>query len=265
MRPPGCGRPAVGELTEAQLEALLFVAEKPLSRAEIARLAGVDRETVDERLGDLEVVAGGPRDPPGPRPATAWSSRRRPRRGPRSPATSARMRSGSRPAALETLAIVAYRQPITKAGDRAHPRRGLRLHGPRAAAPPPGRRAGSLRGAGPSDPLRHRLRVPRAVRAHEPRGAADAGPRRRGPAGGRHARGRIRRDRQRDALAGPPRRPATRRAPERDAGRADLQGAGRGRRRLPSRRGRAGGGRARDRGRAPRGARRAGGPATPSG
>ncbi|HEY6569622.1 MAG TPA: hypothetical protein VIZ22_04990, partial [Candidatus Limnocylindrales bacterium] len=44
-----------GELTEAQLEALLFVAEKPLSRREISLLAGVDRETVDALLGDLEV------------------------------------------------------------------------------------------------------------------------------------------------------------------------------------------------------------------
>ena len=44
-----------GELTEAQLEALLFVAERPLSRREIATLARVDRATVDERLGDLEV------------------------------------------------------------------------------------------------------------------------------------------------------------------------------------------------------------------
>ena len=32
-----------GELTETQLEALLFVAEKPLTRGEIAALAGVDR------------------------------------------------------------------------------------------------------------------------------------------------------------------------------------------------------------------------------
>ena len=43
------------ELTEAALEALLFVAERPLSRREIAALAGTDRATVDERLGDLEV------------------------------------------------------------------------------------------------------------------------------------------------------------------------------------------------------------------
>ena len=43
------------ELTEAALEALLFVAERPLSRREIAALAGTDRETLDARLGDLEV------------------------------------------------------------------------------------------------------------------------------------------------------------------------------------------------------------------
>src|SRR5712671_6724849 len=47
--------PAPIELTETALEALLFVAEKPLSRREIAALAGTDRATVDARLGDLEV------------------------------------------------------------------------------------------------------------------------------------------------------------------------------------------------------------------
>ncbi|HEV7810998.1 MAG TPA: hypothetical protein VGO64_10385, partial [Candidatus Limnocylindrales bacterium] len=39
-----------GELTEVQLEALLFVAERPLTRREIATVAGVDRATVDARL-----------------------------------------------------------------------------------------------------------------------------------------------------------------------------------------------------------------------
>ena len=48
--------PAEGRLTEAQLEALLFVAERPLTRREIATIAGVDRATVDARLGDLEVA-----------------------------------------------------------------------------------------------------------------------------------------------------------------------------------------------------------------
>src|SRR6476659_4320365 len=48
--------PVAEQLSEAQLEALLFVAERPLTRREIATLAGVDRATVDERLGDLEVA-----------------------------------------------------------------------------------------------------------------------------------------------------------------------------------------------------------------
>lgn len=102
-----------GELTEAQLEALLFVAEKPLTRREIASLAGVDRATVDARLGDLEVsladrgirlVVAGERV----ELATA----------PEAGALIARYVGADAirlsPAALETLAIVAYRQPVTK-------------------------------------------------------------------------------------------------------------------------------------------------------
>jgi segregation and condensation protein B len=103
-----------GSLSEADLEALLFVAERPLSRREIAALAGVDRETVDARLGDLEValrergvrlVASGDRV----ELATA----------PESGALLARYVGADAvrlsPASLETLAIVAYRQPVTKA------------------------------------------------------------------------------------------------------------------------------------------------------
>ena len=47
-----------GELTEAMLEALLFVAERPLSRREIGILAGVSRDVVDARLGDLSKIPG---------------------------------------------------------------------------------------------------------------------------------------------------------------------------------------------------------------
>jgi segregation and condensation protein B len=102
-----------GELTEADLEALLFVAERPLSRREIGVLADVDRATVDERLGDLEVslrrrgirlVANGDRV----ELVTA----------PEAGALIARYVGVDAvrlsPAALETLAIVAYRQPVTK-------------------------------------------------------------------------------------------------------------------------------------------------------
>ena len=103
-----------GELTEGQLEALLFVAERPLARREIATLARVDRATVDERLGDLEVSL---RD-----------------RGIRLVLSDERVELVTAPeagvligryvgadavrlsaASLETLAIVAYRQPVTKA------------------------------------------------------------------------------------------------------------------------------------------------------
>jgi len=101
------------ELSLAQLEALLFVAERPLSRRQIASLAGIDRGRVDALLGDLEVAL---RD-----------------RGIRllavgdevqlvTPPEAGRLiaryvgADGVRlsPAALETLAIVAYRQPVTR-------------------------------------------------------------------------------------------------------------------------------------------------------
>jgi segregation and condensation protein B len=102
------------ELTEATLEGLLFVAERPLTRPEIATLAGVDRDTVDQRLGDLEVslaergirlVIDGDRV----ELATA----------PEAGALVARYVGADAirlsPASLETLAIVAYRQPVTRA------------------------------------------------------------------------------------------------------------------------------------------------------
>jgi segregation and condensation protein B len=103
-----------GELTEAQLEALLFVAEKPLSRREIGMLAGVDRATVDARLGDLEValasrgirlLLSGDRVELATAPEAGTLVARY------VGADAVRLS----PAALETLAIVAYRQPVTKA------------------------------------------------------------------------------------------------------------------------------------------------------
>ncbi len=106
-------RPPI-ELTEQALEALLFVAERPLSRREIAALAGTDRATVDERLGDLEMSLGarGVRlliDGDRVELATA----------PEGGALVARYVGADAvrlsPASLETLAIVAYRQPVTKA------------------------------------------------------------------------------------------------------------------------------------------------------
>ncbi len=104
----------LGELSEVQLEALLFVAEKPLARAEIARLAGVDGEIVDQRLGDLEVSLAerGIR-------LVLSGDRVELTTAPDAGALIARYVGADAirlsPAALETLAIVAYRQPVTKA------------------------------------------------------------------------------------------------------------------------------------------------------
>jgi segregation and condensation protein B len=102
------------ELTEAALEALLFVAERPLSRREIGALAGVDRDTVDQRLGDLEVALG----ERGIRLLTD-GDRVELATAPEAGALVARYLGADAirlsPAGLETLAIVAYRQPVTRA------------------------------------------------------------------------------------------------------------------------------------------------------
>ena len=101
------------ELTEAALEALLFVAERPLTRREIAALAGTDRATVDERLGDLEVSLQqrGIRlliDADRIELATA----------PEGGALVARYVGAEAirlsPGSIETLSNVAYRQPVTR-------------------------------------------------------------------------------------------------------------------------------------------------------
>jgi segregation and condensation protein B len=106
-------RPPI-ELTEAALEALLFVAERPLSRREIASLAGIDHDTVDRLLGDLEVslaTRGIRLLVDGDRVELATA--------PEAGALIARYVGVDAirlsPASLETLAIVAYRQPVTRA------------------------------------------------------------------------------------------------------------------------------------------------------
>jgi segregation and condensation protein B len=104
----------IGQLTEATLEALLFVAERPLSRREIGNLAGVPRDVVDARLGDLEVSL---RDRgirliiAGERVALATAADAGPLIARYVGVDAVRLS----PASLETLAIVAYRQPVTRA------------------------------------------------------------------------------------------------------------------------------------------------------
>jgi segregation and condensation protein B len=113
---PSAGRepPDPIGLTEAQLEALLFVAERPLARREIAAIAGVSRDVVDARLGDLEVALADR----GIRLVTA-GERVELATSPDAGALIARYVGADAvrlsPAAIETLAIVAYRQPVTKA------------------------------------------------------------------------------------------------------------------------------------------------------
>jgi len=95
------------------LEALLFVAERPLSRREIGTLCGLDQDGVDTLLGDLEVVL---RDR-GIRLTTVGEYvelTTSPEAGP----LIGRYVGGDgyrvTPAAMEALAIVAYRQPVTR-------------------------------------------------------------------------------------------------------------------------------------------------------
>ena len=97
----------------ADLEALLFVAERPLSRAELRTVARLSAEELDAHLGDLEVQL---RD----RGIRLVSSGDRVMLGtsPESGALIARYLGADTvrlsPAALETLAIIAYRQPVTR-------------------------------------------------------------------------------------------------------------------------------------------------------
>ncbi|MDQ3554238.1 MAG: SMC-Scp complex subunit ScpB [Chloroflexota bacterium] len=102
-----------GELSVVALEALLFVAERPLSRREIASLSGAPPEMIDAHLGDLEVQLR----ERGIRLLTA-GDRVQLSTAPEAGALIARYvgMDGMRlsPASLETLAIVAYRQPVTR-------------------------------------------------------------------------------------------------------------------------------------------------------
>ncbi len=102
-----------GGASVADLEALLFVAERPLSRQELRTVARLSADEIDEKLGDLEVQL---RD----RGIRLVSQGDRVMLGtsPESGALIARYLGADAvrlsPAALETLAIIAYRQPVTR-------------------------------------------------------------------------------------------------------------------------------------------------------
>jgi len=104
---------ATGSARTTDLEALLFVAERPLTRAELRVVARLSAAELDERLGDLEVqlrergirlISSGDRVMLGTSPESGPLIARY------LGADAVRLS----PAALETLAIVAYRQPVTR-------------------------------------------------------------------------------------------------------------------------------------------------------
>jgi segregation and condensation protein B len=109
----GDAEDGAGASVAADLEALLFVAERPLSRAELRTVARLSAEEVDARLGDLEVQL----QDRGIRLVTS-GDRVMLGTSPESGALIARYLGADAvrlsPAALETLAIIAYRQPVTR-------------------------------------------------------------------------------------------------------------------------------------------------------
>ena len=116
------------------LEALLFVAERPLTRDEIAAVARVDREMVDARLGDLEVTL---RDRG--HPARIERRHGRARHGARRRPADRPLRRRGRGAAPDAGRARDARDHRLRPADhprrhRAHPRRRRRL---RAAGPAP--------------------------------------------------------------------------------------------------------------------------------
>ena len=99
----------------AFLEALLFIAERPLSGSELAELAGVPRTEVEAALATLaDDLVAGQRGLRLQRMDDAWQLATAPEVGERLAAYAAREEARLTPAALEALAVVAYRQPCTR-------------------------------------------------------------------------------------------------------------------------------------------------------
>ncbi|MGI8871869.1 MAG: SMC-Scp complex subunit ScpB [Candidatus Limnocylindria bacterium] len=101
---------------EALFEAVLFIAERPLQTAELAQLAsipGLQAEATLAALGDELSSAG--RGIRLQRLDTAWQLVTAPEVGEQLAAYAAREGSRLTPAALEALAVIAYRQPCTRA------------------------------------------------------------------------------------------------------------------------------------------------------
>ncbi len=97
------------------LEALLFIAERPLATAELAELAGVPRLQAEATLSALrERLEEDQRGLRVQQHDDAWQLVTAPEVGSRLAAYAAREEARLSPAALEALAVVAYRQPCTR-------------------------------------------------------------------------------------------------------------------------------------------------------
>jgi segregation and condensation protein B len=101
---------------EAFYEALLFIAERPLTTAELAELGGVPRLQAEATLAGLaERLVDDERGLRAQHHDDAWQLVTAPEIGTRLAAYAAREEARVSPAALEALAVVAYRQPCTRA------------------------------------------------------------------------------------------------------------------------------------------------------
>ena len=99
----------------AFLEALLFIAERPLTSAELAELAGIPPARAEAALATLaDDLAADHRGLRLQRMDEAWQLATSPEVGERLAAYAAREEARLTPAALEALAVVAYRQPCTR-------------------------------------------------------------------------------------------------------------------------------------------------------
>jgi segregation and condensation protein B len=99
----------------AYYEALLFIAERPLSTVELAELGGVPRLQAEGTLSDLaERLAEDGRGLRLQHLGEEWQLVTAPQLGARLAAYAARQETPLSNAALEALAVVAYRQPCTR-------------------------------------------------------------------------------------------------------------------------------------------------------
>jgi segregation and condensation protein B len=96
-------------------EALLFIAERPLSTGELGELAGIPALQAEAALADLaERLSEDRRGLRVQHHDGAWQLVTAPEVGARLAAYAAREEARLSPAALEALAVVAYRQPCTR-------------------------------------------------------------------------------------------------------------------------------------------------------